>query len=56
MLRIILLIILLSLSLSSNDLIKNFNYKPETRLADGIAEFVEWYKKFYKFKISFGEL
>ena len=40
----------------TNDLIKNFNYKPETRLADGIAEFVEWYKKFYKFKISFGEL
>lgn len=39
----------------TNDLIKNFNYKPETRLADGIAEFVEWYKEFYeknKFKIG----
>lgn len=32
----------------TKDLIKNFNYKPETRLADGIAEFVEWYKKFYQ--------
>ena len=29
-------------------LIKNFNYKPDTRLEDGIKEFVEWYNEFYK--------
>ncbi|MCT7569950.1 NAD-dependent epimerase [Aliarcobacter butzleri] len=29
------------------DLIKDFNYKPNTKLADGIDEFVKWYKKFY---------
>jgi len=28
-------------------LIKDFDYKPETRLADGIGEFVKWYKEFY---------
>lgn len=29
------------------DLIKDFNYKPNTKLADGIEEFVKWYRKFY---------
>ncbi|MFY4783633.1 NAD-dependent epimerase [Aliarcobacter butzleri] len=29
------------------DLIKDFNYKPDTKLADGIDEFVKWYKNFY---------
>jgi len=32
----------------TNDLIKNFNYKPDTNLSDGIGEFVEWYREFYK--------
>lgn len=32
----------------TNDLIKDFDYKPDTNLADGISEFVEWYKEFYK--------
>jgi len=30
-----------------SDLIKEFNYKPNTDLKDGIAEFVNWYKTFY---------
>ena len=30
-----------------NGLIQNFNYKPNTKLADGINTFVQWYKKFY---------
>ena len=28
-------------------LIKDFDYKPDTKLVDGIAEFVSWYKEFY---------
>lgn len=28
-------------------LIDNFDYKPETKLSDGIGKFVAWYKKFY---------
>ncbi len=28
-------------------LMKDFNYKPDTKLADGICEFVKWYKDFY---------
>jgi UDP-glucuronate 4-epimerase len=31
----------------TNDLIKDFNYKPDTKLADGIEQFVVWYKDFY---------
>ena len=31
----------------TNDLIKDFGYKPDTKLADGINEFVKWYKEFY---------
>ena len=28
-------------------LIKDFGYKPDTKLEDGIAEFVKWYREFY---------
>lgn len=28
-------------------LINDFDYKPDTKLADGIGEFVKWYKEFY---------
>ncbi len=31
-----------------SDLINDFGYKPDTKLADGITEFVKWYKEFYK--------
>jgi len=30
-----------------NRLINGFGYKPDTKLADGIGEFVKWYRKFY---------
>ncbi len=29
-------------------LINDFDYKPDTDLADGIGEFVKWYREFYK--------
>ncbi|MGJ0318706.1 NAD-dependent epimerase [Aliarcobacter cryaerophilus] len=29
------------------DLIYNFDYKPNTKLSDGIAQFIKWYKNFY---------
>ena len=29
-------------------LMNDFGYKPDTKLADGIGEFVKWYKSFYK--------
>jgi UDP-glucuronate 4-epimerase len=29
-------------------LIDNFGYKPDTKLSDGIGNFVKWYKEFYK--------
>jgi len=28
-------------------LINNFDYKPDTKLEDGIAKFIQWYKEFY---------
>ncbi|KYJ86986.1 NAD-dependent epimerase [Sulfurovum riftiae] len=28
-------------------LMNDFGYKPDTKLADGISEFVKWYRKFY---------
>ena len=28
--------------------IENFNYKPDTKLEDGIREFIEWYRGFYR--------
>ncbi|TFF38788.1 NAD-dependent epimerase [Mucilaginibacter psychrotolerans] len=31
-----------------DDLINNFNYKPNTSIQKGIAEFINWYKDFYK--------
>jgi UDP-glucuronate 4-epimerase len=32
----------------TSDLIKDFGYKPDTKLADGISEFVKWYRGFYE--------
>ncbi len=32
----------------TSDLMKDFGYKPETNLKEGIKHFVVWYKKFYK--------
>jgi len=32
----------------TNDLIKDFGYKPDTKLVDGIDAFIKWYKEFYK--------
>ncbi len=29
-------------------LIKDMNYKPDTSITDGIGEFIDWYKEFYK--------
>ena len=29
-------------------LINDFGYKPDTKLSDGIGEFVKWYREFYK--------
>ncbi|MEA1919454.1 MAG: hypothetical protein U9N52_06390 [Campylobacterota bacterium] len=29
-------------------LIDNFSYKPDTKLEDGIGEFVKWYREFYR--------
>jgi len=31
-----------------DDLIKDIGYKPETKIEDGIARFIEWYKDYYK--------
>ena len=28
-------------------LMQDFRYKPDTKLADGIGEFVTWYREFY---------
>ena len=35
-----------------SDLIEDFDYKPDTKLDDGIKEFVEWYKEFYKIEAN----
>ena len=32
----------------TSDLINDFDYKPDTSLADGIGEFVKWYREFYE--------
>lgn len=32
-----------------DDLINHFDYKPDTKLADGIGEFINWYRNFYSF-------
>ena len=31
----------------TNDLMKDFGYKPDTKLSDGIEHFVKWYRGFY---------
>jgi UDP-glucuronate 4-epimerase len=31
-----------------SDLMSDFGYKPDTKLSDGISEFVKWYKEFYE--------
>ncbi len=31
-----------------DDLVRDFDYKPATRLEDGIAAFVKWYRDYYK--------
>jgi UDP-glucuronate 4-epimerase len=33
---------------NTDDLMKDVGYKPETKIEDGIAKFVEWYKDYYK--------
>jgi len=33
-------------------LIKDFAYKPDTKLSEGITKFVEWYKEFYENKMN----
>ena len=33
------------------DLIKDFNYAPETKIEDGIKKFIDWYIEFYKIKL-----
>jgi UDP-glucuronate 4-epimerase len=30
------------------DLVSDIGYRPDTRIEDGIARFVEWYRDFYK--------
>jgi len=37
-----------SIYANTSALIHDFNYKPDTKLADGINAFVIWYKKFYR--------
>lgn len=36
-----------------SDLVNDFGYKPATLLEDGIGNFVEWYKEFYKIDANF---
>ena len=31
-----------------NNLQKKFNYKPSTNIVDGVSNFIEWYKNYYK--------
>jgi UDP-glucuronate 4-epimerase len=33
-----------------DDLVRDFNYKPSTKLDDGIANFVEWFNSYYKYQ------
>lgn len=33
-------------------LMENFGYKPDTKLSDGVHEFVEWYREFYEKDIN----
>jgi UDP-glucuronate 4-epimerase len=36
-----------------SDLIDDFDYRPDTKLADGIGKFVKWYKEFYEKRIDY---
>ncbi len=31
-----------------DDLVRDFDYKPETSVQDGIAKFTEWFNDYYK--------
>ena len=33
---------------NTNNLMKDFNYKPSTAVIDGVTNFVNWYKNYYK--------
>lgn len=30
-----------------NELIRNFDYKPDTSVDEGIKKFIEWYRSYY---------
>jgi UDP-glucuronate 4-epimerase len=34
------------------ELNKQFNYRPSTRVTEGVLKFIKWYKKYYEKKIS----
>ena len=40
---------------NTNKFYKDFNYKPNTNLKEGIKKFVKWYKEYYKFDINLKE-
>jgi len=31
-----------------DDLVKEFDYKPSTKMNQGVQNFVDWYKSYYK--------
>ena len=31
-----------------DDLIKDYDYRPNTSIQDGVQKFVDWFKKYYK--------
>ena len=31
-----------------DDLVRDFNYKPNTSIKTGIEKFISWYKEYYK--------
>jgi UDP-glucuronate 4-epimerase len=33
-----------------DDLIRDFGYKPDTKIENGIKKFIDWYKLFYDVK------
>ena len=33
-----------------NDLVEDFNYKPAVNINQGIKNFINWYKSYYKVK------
>ena len=34
-----------------DDLVRDFNYKPDTSIKIGIEKFISWYKEYYKISI-----